>query len=101
MPQTPQDHQKWFNALLAGDERALRFFSDQFSGFLLGFILKIVKDKSVAEELMSDAVMRLWELRDILASPTHLRIVLFLTAKWLALNFLRKQKVERKGIEIL
>ena len=58
--------------------------------FALG--LQYTSDQSVAESIVQDAFMKLWEVRKKLLSQTNIRNFLYTITKNLCLNHLRNQK---------
>jgi len=50
----------------------------------------IVKSNEVAEEIVSDVFIKLWQIRDKLMEIDHLRVYLFTIAKNFSLNYITK-----------
>lgn len=83
----------------AGDERALEVvFRAHFRG-MSGFVVRYVRSPDVAEELVQDIFLKLWTKREQLAEIETLRTYLFRAARNQALNWLRRQKLERRWQE--
>ncbi len=61
---------------------------------LYHFIIDIIKSRQVAEEIISDVFMKIWEKRKSLEEILNLRVYCFVAAKNLTLNQLEKQKRE-------
>jgi RNA polymerase sigma factor (sigma-70 family) len=72
--------------LCAGDESALGEVYDQFSGFVFGLALRVIKDRTAAEDVTQDVFVTLWEhperfepergsMRAFLGTMTHRRSV--------------------------
>jgi RNA polymerase sigma-70 factor (family 1) len=59
---------------------------------LFSFISGIVKSKPVAEEIISDVFIKVWEKRKDLELVVNLNVYCFVIAKNLSLNFLEKQR---------
>lgn len=76
-------------AIRAGDETAFRQLFDLLYGPLLGFARSIVRDEAVAEDVVQEAFVRLWDRRERLDEEIPLRAWLFRTVRNLALNFRR------------
>jgi len=94
MSQPSPDHQLWFDAVLAGDERALSCVIDYYTEYVGGFIYRKVKNVEVAEELTSNTFLKVWKAHATLNSPKHLRRRLYKMAKWEVRDYLRKQANE-------
>ncbi|MEJ5055303.1 RNA polymerase sigma factor [Sphingobacterium sp. MYb382] len=75
-----------------GRESAMSFFIKEFSQPLLFFAWKIVKDKSVAEELVSDAFVKLWERRSNFSSSDSIKSFLFLVTRNAGLDVLKQKR---------
>ena len=59
---------------------------------LFRFITGIVKSKPVAEEIISDVFIKVWEKRKDLEGVVNLTVYCFVIAKNLSLNILEKQR---------
>lgn len=73
-------------AIRAGDESAFRQLFDALYGPLLGFASSFVRDDAVAEDVVQEAFVRLWDRRSRLEEDIPLRAWLFRTVRNLALN---------------
>jgi len=67
--------------LQEGIETALSFFINAFSQKLFFFAFKIVKDKSIAEEIASDAFVKLWERRHNFHTEDAIKSFLYLVTR--------------------
>jgi len=56
------------------------------------FALKISKSREDAEDITVKVFMKLWEFRDRIESPVHLRRWVFFTARNLCINVLRERR---------
>lgn len=77
-----------------GRESAMSFFIREFSKPLLFFAWKIVKDKSTAEELVSDAFVKLWERRSNFSSIACIKSFLFLVTRNASLDVLKQSRTK-------
>jgi len=83
----------------AGDERALEVvFRAHFEG-MTSFVYRYVQSPDVAEELVQDIFFKLWSKREQLTEIESFRTYLFRAARNQALNYLRRQKLERRWLE--
>lgn len=82
------------------DENAYREIFIHFYKPLLNFTISLVKANEIAEEIVSDILMKLWEMKDGLVKVSHLKVYLFKAAKNRAINHLeRSKKHNRKDID--
>lgn len=70
----------------AGDAVAFRQLFDALYGPLLRFARALVRDESVAEDLVQEAFVRLWDRAASIEGDTPLRAWLYRTVRNLALN---------------
>ena len=59
---------------------------------LLRFALTLVKSRELAEEVVSDVFMNIWEKRKRIDSITNLKVYLFIAVKNTSLNYISKQR---------
>ncbi len=60
------------------------------SGGLFRFTFSLVKSNEVAEEIVSDVFIKLWQIRDRLSDIGNLKVYLYTVAKNFSLNYLTK-----------
>lgn len=82
--------------LKAGDEKAFTFFYDSYKGRLYGNLLRLVKSEEIAQELMQDTFVKLWQKRSELDSDKSVGAFLFRVAENKAIDFFRKAARDRK-----
>jgi RNA polymerase sigma-70 factor (ECF subfamily) len=61
---------------------------------LYHFIIEMIKSRQIAEEIISDLFIKIWEKRKTLEEILNLRVYCFVAAKNLTLNQLEKQRKE-------
>lgn len=71
----------------AYNELFLRFYPS-----LKQFAYSIIKSKQLAEEIVSDVFIKIWEKRAELNTISNLKLYLFTSTRNTALNYLKKQK---------
>jgi len=81
----------------SGDEAAFRQLFDALYGPLRRSAVALVRDAAVAEDLVQEAFVRLWDWRTRLEAETPLRAWLFRTVRNLALN-LRRDATSRQQL---
>ncbi len=79
--------------LIQSDKLALEQLVDAYYQRLMSFAMPVVKSHDVAEEVVMDAFMKLWEQRSTLADVRNLETYMYVMVRNLSLNYLRKQKV--------
>ena len=77
---------------LQSDEQAYEELFRYFYPSLYQFALSFVKTGQLAEEVVSDVFIRIWQKRPALARIQDLKLYLFISTKNTALNYLRQQK---------
>lgn len=70
-----------------------------FYNSLLRFALGMVKSKEMAEEIVSDVFIAIWEKRKRIASIGNLQVYLFIAVKNTALNYLSRNKQVVENVE--
>lgn len=81
---------------IAGDdEAALRALYGHYSGRLLRLAWAIVHSREMAEEIVADVFIRIWEQRAGLARITRLHWYLYVTTKNISISYLRRQRRNR------
>ena len=81
------------------DERAFKQFFNLFAGRLYQFSFSFVKNKSVAEEAVSDVFFKIWLNRTELVNIQNIKAYLFKATYHTSLNYLDEQK-KRKAISL-
>lgn len=95
------DQQVW-NNIVSGDVDALRVLHDRYYCQMLLWACKHVKDESLAEELVSDCFIRLWERRELIFIEKSLKAYLFLMLRNIIVSEFRKSKhLQVQGYDVL
>jgi RNA polymerase sigma-70 factor (ECF subfamily) len=71
------------------DERALEILFKQYYTTLLRFACNIVKDKTVADDMVQEVMLKIWEKRHTLNINTSLKAYLYMAVKNHCLNQLK------------
>jgi RNA polymerase sigma-70 factor (ECF subfamily) len=74
-----------------------RIYLDFFD-VLYALGMQYTSDQSVAESIVQDAFLKLWEIRENLLPETNIRNFLYTLTKNLCLNYLRNQKVAWRNL---
>ncbi|WP_164714123.1 RNA polymerase sigma factor [Chitinophaga rhizosphaerae] len=75
-----------------GDEKAFTTLYWQYSGTLYRNFLRMVKDETIAEELVQDLFSRIWQKRESLQVEKSFKAYLFRAGYHLMIDFYRKLK---------
>lgn len=83
-------------ALRKGEKNAFEEIYNDFFGVLYHLCNQYLHDERVAEEMVQDTFMKLWEIRQTLNDQVNLRNFLYTITKNNCLNYLRNQKISLK-----
>jgi len=72
------------------DMKAYNQLFELLSGGLFRFTYSLVKSNEVAEEIVSDVFIKVWQIRDRLPEIENLKVYLYTIAKNFSLNYLTK-----------
>ena len=79
------------------DPRAFRELFDHYSPKVYGFALKITRSESIAEEMVQEVFMKIWQNRRDLRSVEYFPAYLFTVTKNFSLNVLKRLATEEKA----
>lgn len=83
------------------DDAALGMLYRNFYKALVAFSWQMVEEQTVAEELVQDAFVKIWQQRNTYKSVGALRAWLYNTVRNASISYLRHQQVERNRIQAL
>lgn len=86
------------NTIHRYDDKALRMLYRHFYKALVAFVCQMVEDTAVAEEIVQDAFVKLWQLRNTFKSVGTLKAYLYNTVRNASISHLRHQQVEARRI---
>lgn len=81
--------------LIEGQERALKTVFELYNQRLMYFSMQFVYNKEVAEEIVSDAFIKVWNLRENFEDIEKLQAFLYISVKNASLNYLRTTHTQR------
>jgi RNA polymerase sigma-70 factor (ECF subfamily) len=87
------------NALRKGDKKAYEEIYTDFFGVLYHLCFQYIRHEKVAEEIVQDTFLKLWEIRETLNEQINIRNFLYTITKNNCLNYLRNQKISMKHLE--
>ena len=86
-------------SLRNGEKKAYEEVYNEFFGVLYHLCLQYLQDEKVAEEIVQDTFLKLWEIRETLNDQINIRNFLYTITKNNCLNYLRNQKIAMKHLE--
>jgi RNA polymerase sigma-70 factor (ECF subfamily) len=81
--------------LRAGKEEGLKYFFSQYDTALAYFALRITGDEAAAEDIATDAFVKLWENCHKLPPASTVKAYLYRMVRNASVDWLRRRKVER------
>lgn len=86
--------------VVAGDSTALERLYDRYAATLLGVVLRIVRDRSIAEEIVQETFWRVWDKADSFdATQGKFSTWMFSIGRRLAIDSTRRQKVRPQAAQ--
>jgi len=93
------------NLLLAqiseGNELAFKQLFECYKSRLFGYVLKVTKSREIAEEIVMDVFLKLWEGKALVNEIENFPSFIFLIARNKAIDFLRKASKDRVLQELI
>ncbi len=89
------------NGLIAGDQTSYKSLFDRYYQWLCNYLYKLSNDSSLAEDLVQNVFLKIWEKRDSLQINTSLKNYLFKSCHNEFLMHLRKQKKEYDTLDVI
>jgi RNA polymerase sigma-70 factor (ECF subfamily) len=83
-------------SLRAGKKKAFEAVYNDFFGVLYHLCINYLHDEKVAEEIVQDTFLKLWEIKETLNDQTNIRNFLYTITKNNCLNYLRNQNISLK-----
>ncbi|NGM64127.1 RNA polymerase sigma factor [Sphingobacterium sp. SGR-19] len=80
--------------LQAGDDDAFRMLYERYSRLIYGNIMRFINDESVADDLLQDVFVKVWEHRASIDPSLSFAAYLFTCSRNTAFNFKRRLKLE-------
>ncbi len=82
-----------------GSEGAFRELLKEYADLLLTYLVKLIKDRELAEEIVQDIFVQVWETRDSLHNIRNFRGYLFIISRNHALKIIDKMLTEKKRFD--
>lgn len=90
------DDQELFLQLKQGNQDAFRDLFEKYYPALCHFAHQFTADDQLAEEIVQDLFVRIWEKRDSLQVEISVKQYLFRSVKNLCINYLKHEKIKKK-----
>ena len=87
---------EWLHRLKHGEEQAFKELYRMYSPRLYGNLLKLVKNESIARELLQDVFVRVWNHRHDIDPQKSFKAYCFRIAENIVIDFFRKAACDRK-----
>lgn len=88
------NEKKLLKKLRKGKAVAYRYLFSEYYDWLCNYVFGLCNDRSLAEDIVQEAIVRLWEKRKVIVITTSLRNYLFKTCHNQFLQHVRSQKIK-------
>jgi RNA polymerase sigma-70 factor (ECF subfamily) len=85
--------------LRAGNQEAFTILYNQFSGAIYFNVLKMVKDETVAEEIVQEIFIKIWQKRDVIRIEVSFASYIYRIAQNNVIDYFRKIERSRDLLE--
>lgn len=92
MCETPED----VHRLMLGDERAFQALFIDYYSVLVSFATKYIDNQEVAEDIVQDVFVKIWETREKLGAIDNLSAYLYQMVRYRCFSHLRTEKVRQR-----
>ena len=100
MKQTPEFNLYLIQCGIAdGDEQALKKLYEYYANKLFHFAFMIIHSKELAEEIVEDVFIKIWNKRTTIAGVDNFNMYLYVATKNISCNYLRKHN-KRKILDL-
>ena len=89
------NNQQFISLIVKGDQNKFRLLMENTSDELFGFALGFVRNREIAEELVSDVYVKIWKKRHDLKNIKNLKSYLFICVKNECRSHFRKIKNDK------
>jgi len=94
MPRDNNLHDDPFDDFKKGDPRALQVIFNQFYGPLCLFAERMLRDRPVAEDIVGDTFLKLWNRHTDFENLQNIKAFLYITTRNASLNMLKQMQRE-------
>ncbi|RKN83450.1 RNA polymerase sigma factor [Ulvibacterium marinum] len=93
------DEQKLIKRLQKGYEEAYRFLFSEYYDWLCNYVYNLCENRSLAEDIVQDAMVNFWKKRKSIIITTSLKNYLFRTCHNQFLQHIRRQKIQFDSLD--
>lgn len=93
------NEQKLIGRLRKGKSDAYRYLFSEYYDWLCNYVYNLCYDRSLAEDIVQDTMVNLWEKRKSIIITTSLKNYLFKTCHNQFLQYIRKQKIKFDNLD--
>ena len=79
----------WFNRIRQGDGESLRYLFDCYYVFMCRYVNTLIEDEAVAEDIVQNIFIYIWECRQDIVITNSVRNYLFASCRHKSMNYLR------------
>lgn len=90
----PSEEKEIFGRIKKNDEKAFETLFHFYYGKLCAFAAKTVADNDIAEEIVQDFFVKLWEKRETIFVETSVKSYLFRSIKNNCINYIKHSKIK-------
>jgi RNA polymerase sigma-70 factor (ECF subfamily) len=90
-----------FIALTKGNEQGLDFFFNRYYSPLVFYSISLTKSQEAAQEIASEAFIKLWKNRESIAEYRKVKFLLYRIVYNASIDFIREQKSRQKFLSTL
>jgi RNA polymerase sigma-70 factor (ECF subfamily) len=94
--QTPIDA-KWVEQINKGDTAAFKNLFNTYCQALINFARRYVKDTQIAENIVQDVFVKIWEMRSELNPSLNIKVYLYTMVKNHSLKYIRHLDVQHRS----
>lgn len=97
----PYDEKELLSRIAEGDERAFRVFFDRYKDRFYAVVLKMTRSDSVAEEIVQEIFIKIWQKRTSLKEIDYPETYFFTAVYRRVYNHYKKLALERKLLGLI
>ena len=83
------------NGLIRGNEKSFQILFINYYSVLVSFAMKYLESQDVAEDIVQDVFVKIWERREKLGEIDNLSAYLYQMVRFKSFNYLRAEKIRQ------
>ena len=92
---------KWVEQITKGDTTAFKNLFTAYCQALINFARRYVKDTQIAENIVQDVFVKIWEMRSELDPSLNIKVYLYTMVKNHSLKYVRHLDVQQRSVPYL